>query len=379
MDTMNKGQTAAENINALDVYNQVPTIWGGKLTPCACTNCQAVFFVRTAEVPEICPRCLHRSTATAVDTRSKTLQHTPELVIPFGIQESTITRAVDIFAAQIPYPPHDLTAANIAKRMRPHYLSAWLVDTEVEASWQSEMGFNYQVVSHQDRFNQASNRWISQEIQETRIRWEPRLGSLSRKYQNIAAPALEDEKLIQRAVGEFDLAMAKPYESELLPENAYIEMPNRSTEDAWADAVIHLHKLAGEDCRLAGNADHIRNFRWEPRFDRNQWSLLLRPTYTSFYLDDDQQTHRIVIHGTTGALHGSRIASMQRAQTRALNLVILAAAIVFIGLLAGAAGLLFPPVIFVSAILILIGVGVGVGAVVPLVQVWQFNRQQPRN
>lgn len=65
-----------------------------------------------------------------------------------------------------------------------------------------------------------------------------------------------------------------------------------------------------------------------------------------------------------------------RAQSRALTLVITAAVIVFIGLLVGVAGLLFPPVIFFAGLLLFIGIVVGFSAIIPLVQVWQFNRQQ---
>lgn len=367
-------QFAANSPESTETIPQTHS-WGVPLTSAACTRCQAVFFIHSAEFTSICPRCLHKTLTLLESPQNVPAASLPELIIPFSTQQSAITQAVEKFTARIPYPPLDLTAENILKRLQPHYLSAWLVDVEIDADWHSEMGFDYQVVSHQDRFDQSSNRWISHEIKETRINWEPRLGKLSRSYHNTFAAALEDEGEIRQTVGNFDLSSSIAYQPELLPTKAFIELPNRSTEDAWNDAVVNLHSLAAEDCRKAGAADHIRNFRWNPEYKQKNWTLLLRPTFSSYYLDDNRQPHKITIHGNTGAIHGSRIASKQRAQSRALTMMIIAAAVFFIGLLVGAVGLLIPPILILAGLLLFASIAVAIGAVIPLAQVWQFNRQ----
>lgn len=213
--------TVENNIAESITAGQAPAGWGIELQSAGCTNCQAVFYIRAEDISPICPRCLQRTISPQTDTSTDTLQYLPELIIPFSAQKTTITRAVENFAAKIPYAPQDLNAENIFKRLTPHYLSAWLVDVDVKANWQAEMGYNYQVVSHQDRYDQATNRWLSQEIQETRIRWEPRLGSLSRIYPNIGAPALDDEPRIRQTVGDFDPRLAQTYNSSALPQRVY--------------------------------------------------------------------------------------------------------------------------------------------------------------
>jgi len=51
--------------------------------------------------------------------------------------------------------------------------------------------FNYEVVSHQERFSQNQGGWNSQEVTETRVRWELRRGRLDRVYSNNPIAALE--------------------------------------------------------------------------------------------------------------------------------------------------------------------------------------------
>ena len=77
--------------------------------------------------------------------------------------------------------------------MYPPLVPVWLVDGEVQAEWRAEAGYHYQVVSHQDRYEDRRGGWSSREVKETRTRWEPRLGRLKRAYQNLRAPALEEQ------------------------------------------------------------------------------------------------------------------------------------------------------------------------------------------
>ena len=105
--------------------------------------------------------------------------------------------------------PATLRAATLQSRLQKLYLPRWLVDGDVQAEWQADAGFDYQVVSHQDRFDETKGDWQSEQLTETRVRWEPRLGRLQRHYDNVAAPAIEEDGALQKAIGDYDLQTSR--------------------------------------------------------------------------------------------------------------------------------------------------------------------------
>ena len=126
------------------------------------------------------------------------------------------------------------------------------------------------------------------------MRWEPRLGRLARRYQNVAAPALEEHQQLKEALGKFDLAAARPYQVNVISQ-AFLRLPDRPQQDAWNEAQLALQNTAAEERRQAAKADHLRQFAWQPEFENQNWTLLLMPLYTSFYLDDERQPQPVWI------------------------------------------------------------------------------------
>jgi hypothetical protein len=349
--------------------------WAKSGTQVACSTCQAVYLDFASSPRRMCPNCLNPGLLDIQEDERTTPLDPPELILPFSVQEEQISQALQKFAAGIPYPPQDLNAGTLTSRLVPVYLPLWLVDARVEAQWQAEVGFDYEVVSHREHFNQNSGTWITQEIKEKRIRWEPRLGNLSRKYENIPAPALEHERKLQAITGGLELTSARPYRPDDLQDNCFLALPNRHQSDAWSEAVLEIQKIAAEECRQATDADHQRNFKWQPQFPERNWTLFLRPVYSSYYLDDDGMPQPVLINGVSGQLTGKRKASFKHAQAQAMNILIVAAIIFMIGLLLGGVGLIFPPLLVAGGFLLVAGTFTALGALVPLIHVWQFNQQ----
>lgn len=364
------------NQNISNQNDNYSDIWQNNVFQFACTNCQTSFLLLEDTKKDVCPNCLQPSISSAGKLAESSNHLVPEEVIPFEIDQSSISQRLTNFTKGIPYPPEDLTYKNISDRILQVYLPVWYVDTSVAGQWHAEAGFNYDVVSHKDQYNQNTSEWTSVELNETRIRWEPRAGNLDRSFTNIPAPALEHETKIKNQLGEFTRDNAQPYKDSIISETAYLELPNRDTDDAWVDAKVEIMRNAMDQCKLACAADHIRNFKWQVEYGNHNWTLLLRPTLTSYYLDDEAKPHKIFINGVSGQLYGEKIASMRRAQARSLTFVITAAIIFFIGLVLGGIGLLFPPLLFFGGLLLLIGVFVGLAAAIPIIQVWRFNQQR---
>jgi len=323
-----------------------------------------------------CPNCF-ASGLENIDQEISELPviRSPELILPYQLTQTQIELSLEDFGKKIPFPPSDINAQRLYERLRALYLPMWLVDADVQANWNAEVGFNYQVISHQARYDDNQGGWSSREVKEGRIRWEPRLGTLTRSYQNIPAPALEEYFDLEKKLGEFDLQFSKPFQSGLI-KDCVVRIPNRATQDAWIDAQPAFQATASEECRQAASADHIRQFSWQASFLNQNWTLLLLPIYSAFYLDDDQKPISILINGQNGKVIGTKRASMKRAQQTSMIILGVGVVLFLLSLIVAAISILFPPTLLIGVIGIVIALLVAAAATLPLLTVWWFNKHQ---
>ena len=299
----------------------------------------------------------------------------PELVIPFNLSPGALESSIQNFTKEIPFAPDDLNPLQLRSRLQAVYLPMWLVDAEVQATWQAEAGFNYEVVSHQEKFEENRGGWSTRQVNETKIRWEPRLGRLQRSYQNINAPALEEHRQFQAQLGSFELSRAQPYRSQAI-QSAMLRLPDRLAQDAWPDAKPAFQEAAVEECRQAASADYLRHFSWQAEFQKQNWTLLLQPVYMTYYLDDKNQPQPVLLHGQSGKISGLRRASSKRAQRTTITLLVTATVLFLISLAVATASIFLPPALAIGVLGIVAALLVGLGALIPLATVWWFNRNQ---
>ena len=364
MDDSSSGQFAGQSV------------WGFEPQFAVCESCDWSFLLPPGTAAQRCPHC-YQAELTLLPAQQPPDLATPELLLPFSLSSAALASQVRSFTQGIPFPPPDLTPGNLEKRFQRVFLPVWLVDAEVQASWEMEAGFNYEVVSHQDRYSQTQGGWASQEVKEERIRWEPRLGRLERAYQNIPVPALDDYPRLQSRLGDFDTAAAQPF-SPAAFASASLRLPQRSQQDAWPQALPTLQAAAARDCQQACSADHVRQFRWSPEFPRRNWTLLLLPVLTTYYLDDERGLQVVMLHGRSGVISGSRRASFKRAQRTSLGFLLAALVLFLLGLLLAGASIALPPLLALGGFALVAALVLGLGAVIPPVVVWSFNRSQRR-
>ena len=357
-----------------------PPGWGTPLAAAICETCDWQYLAPHGQALPVCPAC-RRSSLTATASYPETPRQ-PELITPFAVSDTDAAATLQRFARWRPFTPRDLRATTLQKRLQKLYLPRWLVDGDVQAEWQAEAGFNYQVVSHQDRFDETKGDWQSEQLTETRVRWEPRMGRLRRHYDNVTAPAIEEDGAVQKAIGDYDLQLAMSFDATALAD-ALVRLPNRSVEDAWPDAQPRFQALAADECRVASRADHMREFTWNPHFEQQQWTQLLLPVYTTFYQDDAGIEHPILVHGQTGQVAGRRQASMRSARRLSIVLGLAAVAVFAVSMLLVILSALgsvqdTPSGGALWATLGVFGVwsamGLGILAMAPVVYVWVFNR-----
>ena len=342
-----------------------------------CQACDWRYLVPEGAAPTICPHCASSDLVRleASDAGS-TFQYQPELVVPYAVSDAGLAEQITRFAEGIPFPPPDLDPATLQQRLQRLYLPMWLVDSDVAARWSAEVGFDYEVVSHQERYADGAG-WRTNEVEENRIRWEPRVGTLQRRYENRAAPAQEAHRALQHVLGTYRLSDAVAFAPGML-DAALMCLPDRTPETAWPDAELGLRQSAAQECQEAAQADHIRDFRWTPAYGEKHWTLLLLPVLATAYLDDDGHLQRLLANGQTGQVYGARRGSLARASHRSLIIGAVALVIFVVGLVAALISLLFPPALAIGIAIALLAVPVGVAATVPVVRVWSFNRREAR-
>jgi DNA-directed RNA polymerase subunit RPC12/RpoP len=352
--------------------------WGAALVPLLCPHCDRRFLMPDRSGDARCPHCFEEVLVKIEEEDVPYLDVAlPERVVPFEVGQDAVTSAVEDFAGAIPFAPEDLEPVKLHSRIQRLYLPHWLVDRELAALWEAEVGFDYEVVSHQERYADGRG-WQTREVTEDRIRWEPRVGRLRRRYENVPVSALKDTGILQRLEG-YAFARARTYAPDDVRDGGgtvAIRLPDRSPEDAWPDAVPRFRSRAATECQRASQAEHIRGFRWSVNYGTPTWTLLLLPVLTAYYLDDDDQVHTVWINGQSGRIHGRRRASMKRAWRRAGIIAAVAAVVFVLSLILGGVGLMVPPLLALAAVGGVLALVVAMGAMIPVIRAWSFNRQQ---
>ncbi len=343
--------------------------WDAPLQPGMCEACGAVFLLPQAAQRLTCPNCLEDQLAPLIVDADAPEIYAPEALLPFSVDEAALMNQLTTFVRDIPLKPPDLSLAKLRARMQRVYVPLWWVDVEINALWQAEAGFEYDVVSHREVY---SGGWQSQEVSETRLRWDPRAGQLTRPYKNVPVPALQDERRVRHQLGEFDMSQIQAYAPEALGENTLIRLPDRPPEDAWNTAQVTLKQRALNDLRVASQAAELREFRWTVKYENQNWTYVLMPVYVSYYVNVDRERHWVIIHGQTGRVMGERRANVARARLFSGGIFTVAAVLLGLSLVLFLLG-----INLLSGLLLLVGGALAMVAPIPFFRAWRFNRKQP--
>ncbi len=345
-------------------------VWGVPLTAARCLRCGAAHLLPGGAIPPLCPACLQ---GTVEPQPAYLRDEPPEQVLPYRLSERQLAGALDEWARGVWFRPAELKGSVLAARLRRVLLPLWLVDGLVEGTWRADVGFDYQVVSSQDAYRDGSG-WSSQEVRETRVRWEPRAGRIHRRYENLAVPALDGHRALMARLGDFDLGQRAAYTPEAVQGGA-VRIPDREPEAAWPDAQASFVRAAQEDCRQAAGAEHIRDFALQAEYRERQWTQMLLPTYVTWYCEGEQ-AWPVLINGQSGRISGTRRASPRQAGVLALLLGGLALLLLLPGGLLALAGAVFPPLAVLGGLLLIVGAVLALLAPLPVIGVWVHNRRR---
>ncbi len=353
-----------------EVIEETTAIWGLSLHPAGCSACQRVFLVDQAQIGQRCPLC---GRAQLQPQPALLRPEAPELLAPFRYKTGDLRPRLEKFVNEVWLRGPDFETEKLLQRVTSIYWPVWLVDGDVVGDWQAEAGFDYQVKSSQESF--GNGKWNTRELIEQRIRWEPRIGQIQRHYDNIAAPAISDQKQLLKVTGPYQFDQAREYQPEQL-QNALLRVPDLPPENAWLLAQPRLDDAAADECQRAAGAQHIRNFQLRADYESLHWTQLLLPLYVTWYTDDDGNPHILYLNGQSGTIGGVRLASQKKGWQIA-KVILIAAAVVFLAaLFFGLVGLLFPPSLALGGLAAIVAMLIACAAILPAAWPWQWNRGQ---
>jgi hypothetical protein len=348
-------QPAPELVEAPETIQH---LWGVALQPAGCPQCRQSFLVQASRIGQTCSHC-GRGKLEAQPALIR--KEPPELMLGFQKRNTDLLLNDD-------FNPQDL-----ARRARPVYWPMWLADSDLSGDWVSEIGYDYQVKSSQESYQNAS--WRTREVLENRIRWEPRTGQLSRHYDNVAVPAYSRQQELVQWTQNYRTEMAASYNAEWLGQ-ADIWMPDLHPENAWPLAQAVLERKSSEDCQKAAGGQHVRSFTIHSSFAGLNWTQLLLPLYISFYTDDKGQPRLVYVNGQSGAAGGTRLASQRKGWQIAGTLAGIAVLLLGLGVLGLLVTALLPPAGVLGILFIFLAFVLGIAAIIPAAWPWQWNRGQ---
>lgn len=348
--------------------------WSAALDPAHCGACHAGFLVPASAGAPLCPNCLaaRLEPVPAVEANPP-----PEWIVPFNIAPVTLNANLERWMRDIPFPSATLNPASLNSRLTPLYLPMYLADVSVWGTWSAQMGFDYLVASSEERY--SNGQWVTQRLNETRIRREPRAGDISRRYENLPVPALEQHTFKnqtgQDTLAGFDTSRAVPYTAQTLA-NAFVRTPEITTEAAVPFARQELERRAARDCQTAASAQHLEQFAIRAAFGEPNWTLLLLPMYVTSYSDDEGHWLAVRVNGQTGAVSGIKHSSMKTAR----RWTMLFGGIAFFLLLFSAALVLLSNIVSQAqvwvAVVVFLALVVCLATPTPLIIAWEYNRRQ---
>ncbi len=315
------------------------------MTPVGCAACGATWL--GAEAGAACPGC----GAAELGPSARPIRGEPERFVPFALSRDAVLDRLAAWGAEVRHACDGLAREALDRTLRPVWWPLWLVDAHARGRWEAEAGFDYEVTSSVERY--GAGGWNTEEVTETRIRWEPRAGAIDRAVPDLPVPALADHALRVARLGPPQVARSQPWDPDAATP-APIRLPDRTPEEQWPAAVAALRRVVGEDCARAAGAQHIRDVRLEIDADQADWTWLLLPGWTAWYLDDDGVRHVLWADGATGAVAGPRMASPAKGRRAALGLAVLAAVLAAIAVVIGVVGIVLLPLLAVAAFLLLL-------------------------
>lgn len=319
--------------------------WPANFILIGCNHCGLTFMQPESSLNDPCVHCgSHQLELMDPDADRPPNLAPAELAMKLRLNRKRAEEELASWRRKFRFPSKDITDSHLQQRLRLIYVPAWLMDTTLQTQWAADVGFDYEVLSFKEKYK--GSNWTTQQVKRTQKDWEGRAGTISLRYDNLPADAVEEENAFYPLVrmghnaDRFVHEAAKHTQQSdgvlsSASESSSFILPSRIPADAVTDMLPVLMERAKDDAQQACRADHIRNFKWAPKIQEQNWTKMMIPVWSTWYLDEDERRRMVFLHGLTGNGWGEKIPSMRRAWQVAFIFFAVAFGLMILGAVVG--------------------------------------------
>jgi len=290
------GRNADEFEFTLETMSQSERGWGEKRQILHCGSCGADLSIPLGALTTTCPYCASNKVNVTV-CLDETLR--PRFLIPFKITPEQTRSLAAAWLGKGWSHPDELKTNSVLRRFSGIYLPFWTFDTQVDARWRAQVGYE-KTVRH---YNAREKRWETR----TRIEWRWEEGTVHLEVDDFLVtgvfPHHISHRILQRLY-PYQMSGLVTYEPDYLAgwqAQAY-EIP---LTDAWETGKTAIREQARQACQQAIPTSHIRSFSMTANFKGESWRYILLPVYLAAYKYENE-TYQVMVNGQTGAVAGQK-------------------------------------------------------------------------
>ncbi|MCG6869059.1 MAG: zinc ribbon domain-containing protein [Gammaproteobacteria bacterium] len=246
-----------------------------------------------------CPYC-----GTPVVLKTDARPHRPESLLPFSLSEGEARQSFRRWIGKLWFAPNDLKRfARGAERMQGLYVPYWTYDSDTTTRYTGERGDAYQVPRQVTVV--VNGRRTVQTRMETRIRWTPVSGRVSRFFDDVLVGATNTlPRKITDGLAPWDLQNLEPYREEYL-SGFSSQLYQVDLDEGFAQARRIMDGIIRADIARDIGGDAQRIHRLDTQHRNTTFKHLLLPAWSAGFRFKGK-AYEFAVNGRTGKVLGDR-------------------------------------------------------------------------
>lgn len=290
------GKNAEDFEFTLETLSQSTRGWGTERQVLHCDSCGGDLSISEGALTTTCPFCASNQ-VNVVTSQEESLR--PRFLIPFKITPDQSHRLAADWLGKGWFHPSELAANSIVRKFVGIYLPFWTFDTQVDARWRAQVGYE----KTERHYNAREKRWVTR----TRIDWRWENGKVHLNIDGFLVSG-SDHRHISQIILErlypYDLNGLITYQPDYLAgwqAQAY----EVTLTEAWENGKTAIREKAKNACYRNIPTQHVRNFSMSADFNEESWRYILLPVYLATYKYEDT-AYQVMVNGQTGTVAGQK-------------------------------------------------------------------------
>jgi len=289
----------------------------------ACKKCGSSFSLTPYSVSTNCPYC-------GTPNITEFVNHiTPEALLPFEITHKEAKTIFKRWIGSLWFAPNALKSlVDTDKRMNGYYLPYWTYDAETTTTYRGQRGDIYYVTVQRRRIVNGREQIVT--VQEPRIRWSPRAGTVKRYFDDVTIEASETlSRKILASLGSWDTSRAEPFDERYL-SGFESEEYAIGLDNGFEMAQAKMAAIIRGDIRRDIGGDRQQIDQMQTEYRHATYKNMLFPVWTTHFTFKGKEYY-YAINGQTGEITGERPYSYTKIFLLILTIIAAVAALGYYG------------------------------------------------